>query len=238
MDMQVTFQQISFPDNIKGLVREVVSGVPDGEVPDSWQCVMIFHPATGQYYSTKCKYPLRYETVVYLRTGASWAKVAVVLRRMLKQHPQFQFFIHSIQARPQVEKWMADQGYVRVSTKMGEGAAEPRVLFKVYSPFNRIARYVSASPLDSKAMIIARANASFASWLASPTRKNYNEHKTMCIALRSKNAVNTRVFEKEAVITKTDLLKGRRYGEYRVICARANLKAIHEFIRSTVTGNF
>ena len=234
--MQIDFQRVSFPQDLRIFAREVVDGVPVTSIPKGWEGILIFHPATGQYYSTKSENPLKYEEIVRLRLEPRWSDIAVALQKMLNHHRDFQFFILPVQARPEIERWLASQGHRRISTMMGEGAAEPRALFKVYSPINKVTRYVVALPSSSRVKIIAQANAAMGTWLASPIRRNQSERKNMLIALRSRNAINTKIFEKGSEITRTDLLVGKRDNEYRTICMDMNLQAIREFIRSTVTG--
>lgn len=234
--MQINFQRINFPEHLHLFAREVIDGIPVNVIPKGWEGILIFHPATGQYYSTKSKDPIKYEEIIRLRLKPRWENIAVSLQKMLNYHPDFQFFVLPVQARPQIEQWMASLGHRRIATMMGEGAGEPRVLFKVYSPFNKVSRYVVASPTLSKTKIIAQANTALSTWLSSPVSRNQSERTSMCVALRSLNIVNSKVFEEESIITKTNLLFGYRDNEYRTVCTKMNLMATKEFIQNTVSG--
>lgn len=235
--MQIDFQRLIIPDNIKLLVREVIDGVPVGNIPGGWNCITIFHPATKQYYSTKSINPLHYEEIVRLRSEPRWTRIAVALRKMLDHHPEYQFFIMPHQARSHVEGWLTGQGMQRIATCMGEGeTSDALVLFKVYSPYNKMTRYVTAANSASKEKIIKQANSAFAAWLASGTRMNRHERETMRVAARSKFLTNTKVFEDSSIVARTNLLIGRTPNQFRALCTEMNIQAVREFILNTTRG--
>lgn len=235
--MQIDFQRIVFPESLRLFIREVIDGVPATSVPKGWAGILIFHPATGQYYSTKSKEPLHYEKIVRLRLEPRWSDIAVALQKMLQHHRDFQFFILPVQARPEVEGWLASQGHHRVSTMMGEGETGGiLVLFKVYSPYNKMTRYVTTLSSTPKEKIIKQANAGFAAWLSSGTKMNRHERETMRVAARSKFFTNTKVFEDNSLVTSTNLLDNHTPNEFRAICAEMNIRAVREFILETTRG--
>ena len=235
--MQIDFLRLIIPDNIKLLVREVVDGVPVGSVPGGWNCITIFHPSTKQYYSTKSDKPLQYEEIVRLRLEPRWERIAVALRKMIEHHPEYQFFIMPHQARHYVEGWLSSQGMQRVATRMGEGRSDDLlVLFKVYSPYNKMTRYVTTASTTPKEKIIKQANAGFAAWLGSGTRMNRHERETMRVAARSKFLTNTKVFEDSSIVARTNLLIGRTPNQFRALCTEMNIKAVREFIMNTTRG--
>ena len=235
--MKIDFQRLTIPDTIKLLVREVIDGVPVGNLPGGWNCITIFHPATKQYYSTKSINPLHYEEIVRLRLEPRWTRIAVALRKMLDHHPEYQFFIMPHQARPHVEGWLSSSGMRRIATCMGEGESNDLlVLFKVYSPYNKMTRYVTAASSAPKEKIIKQANSGFAAWLGSGTRMNRHERETMRVAARSKFLTNTKVFEDSSIVARTNLLIGRTPNQYRALCTEMNIRAVREFILSTARG--
>jgi hypothetical protein len=235
--MNIQFQRISVPEDFDNSFLEVINGVPVIDIPKGWSGIMIFHPATKQYFCTKSVNPLQYEEIVRLKKEPRWSSIAVALNKMLDHHPDFQFFVLHTRARPIVEKWMAFQGYSRIATKMGEGTSEPSTLFKVYSPANKITRYVVAPHESSHSKLLKQANSSFAAWLASGTWVNRQERVTMRAATQSNGyKTNAKVFEKESVVTRTDLLNGLKDNEFRAVCTKFNLQAAREFIQATVRG--
>ena len=234
--MKIDFQHVHIPTELQNFTKEVVNGVPVTSIPKGWPGILIYHPATQQYYSTKSVEPLRYEEIVRLRQEPRWSSIAIALRKMLDNHSDFQFFIFPMVARPGVENWMASQGYQRIATRMGEGDTKDLILFKVYSRLNKTTRYITASSTTPKEKIIKQANTGYTAWLASGTRVNHHERETMRDATRSKFSTNTKVFEQESKVERTNLLAGHTANEFRAICSEMNIKAVREFIQSTVTG--
>lgn len=234
--MQIDYDKLVLPDHIKVFAREVIKGQAQISVPASWQAIMIYHPATSQYYATKSATPFHYEQIVRERLQPRYDNLAIALRNMLEVHPQFQFFILSTKARGMVEKWMASIGKRRIATRMGEAATEEHVLREVYSPFNKVKRYVGAPASHSHRQVIGAANTSMAQWLASSASQHKHERETMRVALRSRFDPNRGVFEREATVTATTGFEGCKHNEFRSILMEKNLQAIREFIQSTVTG--
>lgn len=235
--MSVEYDRLVIPQQLRSVLREVVKGVPDREIPISWYGIMVYHPATQQYYSTKSVRPLEYERTIRTRHPvATWNLIARSLQTLLNINHDFQFFVLHTKARHDVEGWMANQGFRRVSTKMGDCADEEHVLFKVYSPYNKIARYVSGPASMPKEQAIKLVNTSMATWLSSIAKQNRTVRETMQVALRSRIIINTRVFEDASEVTRTNLLVGKKHKEFRSICADQNLNAVLDFIRGTTTG--
>ncbi len=231
--MEISYDKLVFADHVKSLVREVTDGVPSAEIPGSWDCFLVFHPATRTFYSSKSNAVLVYEEVIRKRLSPRWDSIAIALRRMLERNSAFQFFVFSKTARPTVEHWLNSQGFSRIATKMGEGVSPHRVLFRVYSHENKIMRFVSAPSNTSELEVIAQANKSFKTWLASTSGINRHERTTMRVATRSKTVANSSVFEATSVVTPTALFDGRPVREYRSLCMEYNLNSIKTFIANT-----
>lgn len=234
--MKIDYPRLEIPAEFKVLVREVVDGTGIGPIPRGWTGILIYHPATAQYYATTSRTPMTYEEIIRLRIEPRWSRIAIALRKMLEHTPEYQFFILPMQARPTIERWLSHNGKRRIATKMGEAQVGRHVLFEVYSPYNKITRYVSAPSTISREDIISLANISLARWLKSSTTIHKHERETMRIALRSKFAVNGKVFESESVVNPTNLLEGHNSNEYRTISSDLNFKAIQHFIASTTIG--
>lgn len=234
--MRIYFPRLDIPDHLKGMMREVVDGVLLTSLPTSWTGIMIYHPATNQYYATKSQNPMAYEEIVRTRQEPRWSALAISLRKMLEHSPDYQFFILAMQARPTIEQWMASQGKRRITTRMGEANSGERTLFQVYSPFNKVTRYVVSfvnTPTDE---VIEKANASMAQWLGSKSQTHRHERETMRVALRSKFTTNTKIFEKESVVTDTHALYRHSDNEFRSVCMNMNFNAILTFIQNTTRG--
>lgn len=235
--MVVDYPKLIIPEELKPFIREVIPGQGLAHVPRGWTGIMIYHPATEQYYSTKSDTPAVYEQVIREQKGARWENTAIALRKMIDHHPGYQFFVLPVLARETIEGWMAKNGKRRVSTCMGEAAVVGHVAFKVYSPYNRIARYITA-PVDTpREKIITQANSGMAGWLKSSSQVNRHERETMRVALRSKSVVNTKVFEPTAEVTRTGLVDGLPYGRFRSVCNNMNLQQIRNFIATTTMGS-
>lgn len=213
--------------------REIVDGVCVKEVPSAWKSILIYHPATDQYYATKSVHPLEYEAVLRNRSAPRYAALAISLRKLLDINSTFQFFVLHQAGRVEIEDWLASIGKRRVTTKMGQGATPDREIFEIYSPQNKLTRYVSA-PFDTPATkLISQANKAMAQWLSSTSSENRQERLSMQVALRSLGKTNTKVFEDTSVIRLTPLLCGQPHNRYRTICTENNLIQIKNFILST-----
>lgn len=235
--MQITYNTLTIPDNLRAYVREIKLPVNDNDVPPGWTGVIVYHPPTDQYYSSNTVRPLDYHNLVLTKEPESkWKELAVSLRNLLTTNHTFQFFVLHVRSRNIVEGWLAEMGKRRVTTRMGETATELHVLFKVFSENNQVARYVTAPLSTPHEKIIAQANESMARWLGSQVKKDLAMRQTMRIALRSVVEVNHRVFEKESRVMATNLIADKQHSEFRVICRDQNLLAIKEFIRKTTGG--
>lgn len=231
--MDISFNKLVFADQIKGLVREVVNGTPTAPIPASWNYFLVYHPETHTFYSSKSTDPLIYEEIIRKHLEPRWKDIAIALRRMLDRNTVFQFFVFSKTARPTVEHWLIQQRINRVATKMGEGKAPQRVLYKVYSQYNAIMRFVSAPANTSVIEIIAQANKSMKEWLESTSGVNRHERVVMRTATRSKTIANNNVFEATSIVTATALFNRVPTREYRALSMQYNLDAIKGFIANT-----
>lgn len=235
--MNISYDQIAIPDHLRVFVRELTPSSQATDIPPGWDGLIIYHPATNQYYSTKSINPLEYCEILRTRyPNAWWQVVAVALKNMLNTHPQFQAFVLNRKSRGVVEKWLLDIGKTRVATKMGQTADGEHILFKVYSHENKVTRYVSAPAGTSKDKLIEQANISMRIWLASKARMYSQERSTMRVALRSMTTPNPQVFEDEAIVTCTSLLRDVKHSQFRRVSQSKNLEAIREFISNTVCG--
>lgn len=231
--MNIDYPKLHIAETIAPFMREIVNGVPVTPVPRGWCGILIYHPATEQYYSTKSVSPMTYERIVREQKGPRWDTIAIALRKMLEHHPAYQFFILPVQARQTVEGWLSHQGKRRVATAMGEAANSEHVVFKVYSANNKFTRYVTAPCNTPREKIIAQANTSIAEWLKSTSSVNKHERDTMRVALRSLPNINYKVFEETAEVQSTNLIANKNHSEFRSVCINMNLKAIREFIMAT-----
>jgi hypothetical protein len=235
--MNISYDKLVLPDNLRPYVRELVPVTWDRDIPPGWDGLVIYHPATNQYYSTKSINPVQYYELLKTQYPDSvWKSVAVPLKLMLSSHPDFQMFVLHRRSREVVEKWFADNGKIRVTTKMGQAAEAQHVMFKVFSPYNKFTRYVTA-PVDTpKEKLIEQANKSMGKWLGSNSKLHNNERTTMRVALRSLFQPNMEVFEPESVVTSTNYLSQAHHGQFRRISQNKNMEAIREFIRNTTRG--
>lgn len=226
------------PPNIAMYAIEITNGAPARPVPVNYEGIMVYHPATQQYYSTKSKDYRAYERMVRERDPktTNWAKAALVLRKLFAVNESYQFFVLPVKTRHVVEEWMASQGYRRVVTKMGEAANVRHVMFKITSQLNKVARYVVAPESEPREDLIASANKGLANWLRSTAGQHRNERNTMRIALRSQWTINNRVFEPESLVERTNYLDGYKHNEFRTLTMRYNEEEIIRFVRATITG--
>lgn len=232
----VAYPELIFAPSVASFIREIVDGKPVTNIPKGWTGILIYHNATGQYYSTKSVKPMEYEEIIRERKEPRWSGIAIALHSLLKQDSQYQFFILPLQARPAIEKWLADHGKRRVATRMGEAAKVEHVLFKVYSPYNKFTRFVAAPSDTIPAKIITKANAGLLQWLKAQTNIHKHERDTMRVALRGKITNNVKVFDRESVITHSHFLSGSKHNQFRTIVTELNFNAIRDFILATVTG--
>lgn len=232
--MHISYPKLILDPHIASQTREVVNGIVNKEIPLGWQGVIIYHPATNQYYSTKSKTPLALEEIVRLKPAAKWDRLSLALRKLFAIDGTFQFFITHISLRPTIEQWLASRGKVRVITKMGEAANIIHVMFKVTSLYNKVSRYVIAPADETQANLIAKANAGIAMWLKSHSSHMRTERNTLQVALRCRMQVNNRVFEKESEVIATNLISSMKHSEFRGYTRLMNELAAKEFLRSTM----
>jgi hypothetical protein len=235
--MDIEYDKLAIPQDLKAFVMEFTSATRGADIPPGWDGIIIYHPATNQYYSSKTINPWEYSDMLRSRSPQSlWATVAVALREMLDTHRQFQMFILNRKARGVVETWLAEIGKKRVATKMGQAANGVHVMFKVYSPFNKFTRYVTAPGDTPNEKLIEQANRSIKIWLGSAANKNSNERQTIRVALRYFTSSSTEAFEDKSVVSRTNLLNGYKHNEFRIVTQRQNLTAIREFVSNTTGG--
>ena len=231
--MKISYDKIVLSKDLKKMTREIIDGVSSSDVPLAWTGIIVYHPATKSFYSTTSKEPFAYEEIIRKHLEPRWSKIAIGLRRLLARHEDFQFFVMPLVARTFVEEWLWNNGNKRISTLMGEGAEPDRVIWQVYSPYNRFTRYVSAVADAKREDVIKQANSGLAQWLGSPSKTSRHERLTMQVALRSRVEVNREVFEPTALVNKTNLLNGQPHNAYRSVCMTHNAKAIKDFILNT-----
>jgi hypothetical protein len=235
--MHVVYDKLVLTEEIAGYMREVIKGTVPREIPMGWSGLIVYHNASNSYYSSKSQHPIEYEKILRTHQPPSrWEGVALALRRLLEQHPDYQFFVLPVVARPKVEHWLALQGKGRIATKMGDAAEDYHVLFKVTSPFNKFTRYVAAPSRTLHKDLIAKANISINHWLASFADLNRHERNVMRVALRAQTKSFPAIFEEKSEVTPTSLLNGRTHNEFRAITMQMNIGAIQEFIRKTTHG--
>lgn len=233
----VQYDKLVFPAELHAYVREVTFETRSRDLPPGWESFIIYHPATNQYYSSKSVGPLQYYDLVRTKQPwHRWDKVAHALRQMLETSSTFQFFVLNLRSRAIVEGYLANIGLRRVNTKMGDVTGQEHVLFRVYSPLNKITRYAVAPISTPREELIEKVNVSMAKWLGSHTRVNQQLRKTMRVALRSQFDINRSVFEKESIVTATNKLVGKKHNEFRVISMHENIQAIGDFVRATTGG--
>lgn len=235
--MIVEYDKLVRPSHISHYLREIVNGVPEKEIPAAWEGILIYHPATNQYYTTVSGDTAFYEQTVREKPYQRYKALALVLRRLLDMHPQFQFFVMPTQSRPVVEAWLASQGKVRVATRRGEAMMEEHGVFQIYSPFNKINRYVAAPLSTPQENLVSKANLQFGRWLRTESTENESLRNTMRVALRAKAVTPTRVFDTgTAVIFRLSVppdVIARNVSSY---VAYLNLEAVKDFVRNTTTG--
>lgn len=234
--MQIHYPRLVITDNIRPFLREVTAETKEADLT-FWKGLVVYHPATGNYYSTWSKKPLEYRALLGSRVGPKWDSLALVLRRMLSVDPGFQLFVLPIHARPTVELWLAQQGKRRVATKRGEAADQEHILFQVYSYENKFVRFVCAPADSSNEDIIASANESMTRWLTSRAHKNKHERETMQVALRAKFGVKANTIESSARVSRTDLFKNVKHNEFSARVTALNLQAIRDFIQETTKAD-
>lgn len=235
--MHVTYDKLTFPPNVAIYVREIVQGKPLKTIPAGWNGLIIYHPASNQYYSSKSEDPLFYEEIIRTRLPVGrWEGTALSLRNLLDHHPDYQFFVTSMRSRTTVEMSLANMGKARVATKMGAMSTDYHVLFEVSSPFNRMTRYVCAPSQTPQEDLIAQANDSIDNWLKSKARIHGPERRTMRVALRYNSPNMPPVFEEKSEVTATPLLNGVEHRKFRTITMQKNLEAIQAFIHRTTFG--
>ncbi|BAW19161.1 hypothetical protein [Ralstonia phage RP31] len=230
--MKISHSKLVITDDIRVLLREVTPTTQKGDIP-FWKGIMVYHPSTGQYYATWAKNPLAYYSTLRTRFGPKWDKVALTVHQMLEHNTEFQFFVLPIHGRPTVEQWMALQGKKRVATMRGDAAEQIHVLFQVYSPFNKVTRFVCAPGDTPKDVVIKKANESMLRWLGSPAKQNKHERDTMRIALRTLFSNKTNPFETTAQVIRTNQFANVKHNEFTSRVTQLNLQAIRNFILDT-----
>jgi hypothetical protein len=235
--MQITYDPIVIPDRLRMYVREIASPPVQDVVPPGWSGIIVYHPATNQYYSSKTVRPFDYFNLLRSRQPEKkWEDLAVSLKQMLAINHTFQFFVLHTKSRDIVEGWMAEMGKRRISTRMGDTATQEHILFKVYSPFNKVTRYITAPLTTPHEKIIAQANTSISTWLKSHSRMNQELRKNMRVALRCVFGAVPVIFEPESVVSSTNKLVGKKHNEFRAITTHENLQAMMDFARATQGG--
>lgn len=234
--MRIGYQSLAIPPHIQNYVREIKNGVAQRQIPLGWEGIIVYHPATDQFYGTKSKNPVHYEEIIRTKTPREYPSVAVVLRKLLEQDDQYQFFVFAIGARATVEGWFASMGKRRVVTRMGEAAKVKHVMFRATSLNNKFTRYVIAPSTSTKEELIKAVNKGIASWLKSTSSVHRHERATMQIALRSRMQVNTEVFEPESEVFIDNDLSGLKHNQFRNFCMGRNIEEIKGFILRTTQG--
>jgi hypothetical protein len=236
--MIVEYEKLTRPPQISHYLREIVNGVPEREIPKAWEGILIYHPATNQYYTSTSGDIEFYELVVREKPYQRYKALALVLRRLLNIHPQYQFFVMPMQSRGLVENWLASQGKVRVATRRGEAMEEEHGVFRVYSPFNKVERYVAAPLSTPEEKLVSKANLQFGRWLRTESTEHEADRETMRVALRSKTLTPSRIFDKNtARVARCSVPDGVCARNISAHVAFLNLEAVKEFVRKTTTGD-
>lgn len=235
--MIVEYDKLNRPSHISHFLREIVNGIPERDIPAAWEGILIYHPATNQYYTSMSGDVLGYELIVREKPYQHWKNKALVLRRLLDMHPQYQFFVMPTTARGVVETWLASQGKRRVATMRGEAMTEEHGVFQVSSPFNKVDRYVAA-PLSTPAeKIVSKANLQFNRWLRTETLDNESIRNTLRVALRARSIEPRKVFDKTtALVLRAPVPEEVCARNISAYIAHMNLEAAKDFIKKTTTG--
>lgn len=231
--MKVDYPKLNIPPHIARFLCEIDNGIIKGRLLNNWTGILIYHPATNSYYSSKSNDPGKYESIVREKTPTKWPSIALALRKLLDVDPNFQFFALPLIARAEVESWMASIGKRRVATKMGEKTNVIHVMFEVTSIYNKVTRYLVAPLTTSREEIIKAVNKGMANWLKSTSPAYHNERSTLQIALRSRSQINKEVFEPESSVIATNLLDGYTHNQFRNRCMMLNAEAARDFVRAT-----
>lgn len=236
--MHAPYPPLIIPSSIQPFLREVTGQTHPDELPP-WRGIMVYHPASNMYFASWTRDPLEYARLVRTREPARrWETVALVLRRLLERDPHYQIFLLDMRARPIVETWMTQQGKQRVITRRGEAIKGEHRIFQVYSPQYQLTRYIAAPADTPPDKIINAINRQLASWLRTEKRVDEHRRQTMRVALRSKFAPNSRVFNPETaeirvIYPAPPEVNPRNISAYIAMC---NSNAIDEFIHNTVAG--
>ena len=234
--MRIGYEPLTIPPHLQNYIREIKDGVVERPIPLGWEGIVVYHPATNQFYGTKSKNPAHYEEVIRTKTPRYYPDVALSLRKLLDHDNQYQFFVFAIGARATVEGWLASIGKRRAATRMGEAAKVKHVMFRVTSQFNKFTRYVIAPSTATREELIKAANKGIAAWLQSTASAHRHERATMQIALRSRMQVNKEVFEPTSEVFVDNDLNNLQHNQFRNHCANWNLVAVKDFIHKTTTG--
>ncbi len=230
------YDPLVFPSELISLTREIRNGVPTKAIPAGWHNIIVYHPHSQSYYVSKSKDPAAYEKIVRERQGQRWELLGHTLKKLLTQHPEYQFFVTPINARPMIEAWLASTGRKRVATSRGEVVKEEHVLFRVYSNQYNVERFVCAPKSTPHDKVIQKANIQLARWLRTPGTMHQHERESMRIALHSKFRPNSRVFSPQDLIYPHRLPADVTFQNVSAYTAERNLQAVRDFITSTVTG--
>lgn len=232
--MDYLYPTLIFDPGTAIFVREIKEGIPNKPIPPGWETIIVYHPSTNQYFTSKTKDPYAYELLLRNKEDPKRKKLALVLLKLFAHNEQYQFFVLPLTARAVVERWLGSQGKRRVVTKMGEAAKEVHVMFQVESPFYNIVRYVVAPASESAESIIDKANESMTKWLRSSSTHLRHERNILRIATGSRNVTNEKVFDKQNCIVKpTDLLNGYTHNQFRSRTRELNEKAARKFVFNT-----
>jgi hypothetical protein len=132
---------------------------------------------------------------------------------------------------------MASQGLQRVVTKRGEAVTSIHHIFEVYSPTNKLYRYLAAPGDTPHDKLIKKINDQLNRWLRTNDSVMQHERETIRTALRSKFVVNTAVYnintaEVRIIPTPEDVT----HQNISAHIADLNRAAIRQFIHDTTTG--
>lgn len=203
-----------------------------------WRGIMIYHPATEQYYATWAKDPTSYYRLLRAREEPLWSRAAVALKQMLEINPEFQLFILPVHARQEVERWMSNQGKRRVTTKRGEAATCRHILVKVTSVFHKLTRYTTVPEFYTDKQILGRVNLQFDRWLREDGFTLEHERRVIMTAVRAKfSGSKQKTFELESVIERTNAFDNVSHNEFSARVREFNLRSVRDFIRSTTQSN-
>lgn len=233
----IDYPLIKVPFEMEQFVVEIVNGFPTRRLP-RWNGIIVYHPASNSYYSTKVKDPLIYEENVRGGKGfASYNNLALVLRRLLDQHALFQLFVVPYEARVIVEQWLSTRHQAkRVITLKGEAATTIPVLYKVSSFNNNFHRYVIAPHGETRENILKKVNAGIIAWLTSTAKLDQSVRTQLRTALRYTATTKLAVFEHNSGILETTYISNFPASHHSSISTKLNLEEVQKFVTRTYNG--